>query len=161
MPIKKIRMNTRDVPWMTQHLKDLIRKRQQAFHKKGAASVQYKFYRNQVNRERKICRAKFYESRVAHMKKEDPKAWWREMKRLSGGKACSGDLLNHMNVKELENLSTHELASSIIKAFLEPLEEYRLSCPITRLALDKDPPDFLELSEERVWKVLSKLNPSK
>ena len=30
-----------------------------------------------------------------------------------------------------------------------------------RLALDKDPPEFLELSEERVWKVLSKLNPSK
>ena len=137
MPIKKIRMNTHDVPWMTQHLKDLIRKRQQAFHKKGAASVQYTFYRNQVNRERKICRAKFYESRVAHMKKEEPKAWWREMKRLSGGKACSGDLLNHMNVKELENLSTHELASSINKAFLEPLEEYRLPCPITCLALDK------------------------
>ena len=95
------------------------------------------------------------------MKKEDPKAWWREMKRLSGGKACSGDLLNHMNAKELENLSTHELVSSINKAFLEPLEEYRLSCPITCLALDKDPPEFLELSEERVWKVLSKLDPSK
>ena len=98
---------------------------------------------------------------MAHMKKEEPKAWWREMKRLSGGKACSGDLLNHMNVKELENLSTHELASSINKAFLEPLEEYRLPCPITCLALDKDPPDFLELSEERVLKILSKLNPSK
>lgn len=35
---------------------------------------------------------------------------------------CSGDLLNHINVKEVENLSTHELANSINKAFLEPLE---------------------------------------
>ena len=59
---KKVPMNTRDIPWMTQHLKDLIRKREQAFHKKGADSVQYKFYRNQVNRERKHCKAKFYQS---------------------------------------------------------------------------------------------------
>ena len=61
---KKDRMNTRDVPWITQHLKDLIRTREQAFHKKGADSVQYKLYRNQVNRERKLCKAK---------KKKEPK----------------------------------------------------------------------------------------
>ena len=54
---KKVRMNTRDVPWITQHLKDLIRKREQAFHKKGAESIQYKLYRNQVNRERKPRKA--------------------------------------------------------------------------------------------------------
>lgn len=73
-------------PWMTQHLKDLIQIRRQAFYKKGADSVLIKFYGNQVNWENQLCRTKFYESRVAHMKKEDPKAWWREMKRLSGGK---------------------------------------------------------------------------
>ena len=146
---------------MTQHLKDLIQKRKQAFHKKGADSVQFKFYRNLVNRERKLCRSKFYESRVAHMKKEDPKAWWKESKRLSGGKFFSGDLINHINVKEVENLSTHELANSINKAFYQPLEKYRLSCPITRLALEKNLPEFLEVSEERVWKVLSRLNPLK
>jgi len=73
------------------------------------------------------------------MKKEDPKAWWREMKRLSGGKVFSGDLINHINVKEVENSSTHDLANSINKAFLEPLEELHLFCPITRLALEKVP----------------------
>ena len=57
------------------------------------------------------------------MKKDDPKVWWREMKRFSGGKVCSGDLFNHINVEEVENLSTHELANSINKVFLEPLEE--------------------------------------
>ena len=56
------------------------------------------------------------------------------MKRLSGGKIFSGDLINHINVKEVENLSTHELANSINKAFLEPLEEYRLFCPIIHFA---------------------------
>ncbi|CAH3188851.1 unnamed protein product [Porites evermanni] len=42
MPVRKVRMNTRDAPWMTQHLEDLIRKRQQAFLNKGADSVQCK-----------------------------------------------------------------------------------------------------------------------
>jgi len=46
--ISKVRLNARDSPWMTQHLKVLIQKRQQAFHKKGADSVQFKFYRNLV-----------------------------------------------------------------------------------------------------------------
>lgn len=66
-----------------------------------------------------------------------------------------------MNLKEVKNLSTQDLANSINKAFLEPLEEYRLSCPVSHLALEKDSPEFLELSKERVWKVLSNLNPSK
>jgi len=95
------------------------------------------------------------------MKKEDPKAWWREMKRFSGGNVSSGDLINHINVKEVEKLFTHELANSINKAFLEPLEEYRLFRPITRLALEKNLPEFLEVSEKRVLKILSKLNPFK
>ena len=84
------------------------------------------------------------------------------MKCLSGGKVFSGDLLNHINVKEVENLSTHKLVNTMNKGFLEPLgdlEEYRLSCPITRLALEKNLPEFLEVSEERVWKILSKPNP--
>ena len=77
------------------------------------------------------------------MKKEDPKAWWGEMKRLSGEKLFSGDLINHINFKGVENLSTHELANSINKAFLEPLEEYRLFCPITHLAREKNSPGVL------------------
>ena len=66
-----------------------------------------------------------------------------------------------MNVKKVGNLSTQELANSINKAFLEPLEEYRLSCPITHPTLEKDSSEFLEVSEERVWKVQSNFNPSK
>ena len=71
------------------------------------------------------------------------------------------NFLRRSHQSYIENLSTHELANSINKAFLEPLEEYRLSCPITRLALEKNLPEFLEVSKERVWKILSKLNPFK
>ena len=69
MPIKKVRVNPANASWMTQHLKSLILKRQKAFHKHGTESPQYKFYRNIVNRERKVCKAKFYKSKIEHMKK--------------------------------------------------------------------------------------------
>ena len=35
MPVKKVRVNTADVPWMTKHLKSLTLKRRKAFHEHG------------------------------------------------------------------------------------------------------------------------------
>ncbi len=84
MPVRRIYVNTTDAPWMTAHVKSLILNRQNAFHKHGTESTQYKFYRNAANRERKVAEAKFYQSKVEHMKQENPKAWWKEVKRLCG-----------------------------------------------------------------------------
>ena len=84
MPVKRVRVNTSDVPWMTSHLKSLILKRQKAFREHGAESSCYKFYRNAVNRERKSSKASFYKIKVEHMKDENPKLWWKEVKRLCG-----------------------------------------------------------------------------
>ena len=73
MPVRRVRANTSDVPWMTPHLKSLILKRQRAFCEHGAESSSFKFYRNVVNRERKSCKASFYKVKVEHMKDENPK----------------------------------------------------------------------------------------
>ena len=67
-PIKHIRINTVDIFWMTEKLKDLICKRQKAFLKEGRHSIMYKYYRNAVNRERKICKSRFYTSRIKELK---------------------------------------------------------------------------------------------
>lgn len=53
MPIKSVRWNTKDAPWMTPDLKSMIIKRQKAFHELGANSIQYKYYRNSGNRKRR------------------------------------------------------------------------------------------------------------
>ena len=79
MPVKRVRVNTSDAPTTTQHLKSLILKRQEAFHKHGAESPQYKFYWNAVNRERKTSKANFYKTTVEHMEDENPKVWWKEV----------------------------------------------------------------------------------
>ena len=65
MPVKRVRVNTSDVPWMTSHLNSLILKQQKA-----------------VNRERKSSKASFYKIKVKHMKDENPKLWWKEVRKF-------------------------------------------------------------------------------
>ena len=71
MPVKNVRINPKDAQWMTQELKTLILKRQKAFHRHGANSAIFKFYRNSVNRSRKSCKAMFYNLKVGHLKTDD------------------------------------------------------------------------------------------
>ena len=125
MPVKKVRVNTFDVPWMTQHLKSL--KRQKAFHEHGLKSPQFKFYHNAVNRERKSSTAFFFETKVQSMTEEDPKAWLKEVKRLSDARAHSGALCNHIHAEGAEELSPQDLTNAINEAFLEPMEAYFLT----------------------------------
>ena len=158
MPLKRVRINTRDAPWMTR-----ILKRQEAFKEYGTDSIQFKFYRNVVNRKRKMCKAKCYETKVEQMKQSDPKSWWKEVKRLSGARNSSPcSLLSHLDVDELESLPLSEVADYINHAQLESLDEYRLTEDIPKLPLEKDQlPEFLVVTEENVYTRLSHLNPAK
>ena len=160
MTVKKVRMNTKDALWMTLELKSLILKRRKAFHRHGADSAIFIFYRNSVNRSRKRCKATFYNSKVGHLKTDYPKRWWSEVKRLSGSSAPSGDLRNHLNVEELNDFPPKDVANAINSALLEPLEEYRLASALFPLSLEESP-EFLEVSEDRVYRTLNSLNPSK
>ena len=82
------------------------------------------------------------------------------MKRLSNMKVTDNELLTHLNVEGFSDLTPHEQANAINLAFLEPLEAYRLTTLLPRLALEESP-EFLEISEMKIQKVLAKLNPYK
>ena len=124
-------------------------------------SMLYKFYRNAVNLERKSCKARFYKSNVEHMKEENPKVWWKEVKRLCGFNSNSGNVSSHILIEGIENPTDQELANAINEAFLEPLEEYRLPQPLTKLRVDEETPELPEVSDMRIFKFLTALNPSK
>ena len=160
MPEKQIRIHPNDAPWMTQKLKSLILSRQKAFHMHGAYSPQFKHYRNRFNRERKVCRAKYYESHIKQLKGEASRKWWNEVKRFSGMKSADVNLSDQINVEGFRTLNPQEQANIINTAFLAPLDEYKLSEPLDHLPLE-DLPIFLEVTEERVQQALAKLNPNK
>ena len=118
MPLKKVRFNIKDPPWMNPELKSLILKRQSPFHQPGTNSVSFRFYRNLVNRTRKRCKSKFYESRIQHLKNENPRRWWAEVKRLNGSPSNSrGSVLHHVNIAELVNLPLKEDQWRLFRAY--------------------------------------------
>ena len=72
MPAKPVKICTADVPWMNESF-FFIMKRQKAFCAHCPDSAQFKYFRNLVNRLRKICRGKYYESKIQHLKGETRK----------------------------------------------------------------------------------------
>ena len=162
MPMTRSKKCPVDAPWITNHFKTLIIERQKAFSTYGPDSSSFKSLRNQVNRERKICKSNYYKLRVHQMKQTDSKEWWKEVKRLSGmASTRSSDIRNIIDIENLEQLSEQELANKINEAFLDPLSVYKLSSPLLPLELEVNNPEFLVVTEETVYSYLSKLNPAK
>ena len=95
------------------------------------------------------------------MKEENPKAWSREVKRLSGAPGHSGALCNHIHAEGAEELSPQELANAINDAFLEPMEEYSLPRPLAQIPLEEDSAHLPVVSELFIARLLAKLNLSK
>lgn len=78
LPLKSKTIHPNEPAWVTQKLKRLVSIRQKALARGDHA--EYRVLRNRVNRERKSCRAKFYESKVEHLKESKPATWWSEVK---------------------------------------------------------------------------------
>ena len=124
MPERSIRVYPKDCPWMSVRLKKLIRMRQQAFYS-NRHGLAYKFYRNAVNKERKLRKGKYYTSKVQDLKGVNPCSWWKEVNKLSGAKSENVNLLNALNVPDFDNLSSPEIANGINEALLEPLRQFQ------------------------------------
>ena len=118
-----------------------------------------------MNRERKACRAKYFQAKVEHLKECKPSAWWNEIKKLSG---CSPASTERSYVtKSLRHLygpsDDITLANIINKAFLSPMRSFTplpadyLTLPTT--SATQQP--ALVVSNELVYKKLVKLNRSK
>ena len=147
---------------MTVKLKKLIRMRQEAFHS-DANGAAYKFFRNKVNRERKVCKGIYYTSKVQDMRGVNPREWWKEINKLSGAKKQNSNLVKSLNVPHYQNMTPEEIANAINNALLEPMQSYQ---PLDNtsnvyLPLEEIDPEFLEVSADRVHKHLMHLNKHK
>ena len=163
LPIQSRRVHSTEPPWITSTLKELIQARQRALSR--GDDQQFREIRNRVNRERKACRAKYFQAKVEHLKECKPSAWWNEVKKLS---CCSPAFTERSYVtKSLQHLygpsDDATLANIINKAFLWPMRSF------TPLPADyvihptnnATQQPALVVSNESVYKKLMKLNRSK
>ena len=90
---------------VTADFKKLIKNRREAAFSSGNDSL-FKHSPNRINRERKICRAKFYFSKVKHLKRTKPKRWWNEVKQIVGMVPAAGsdDLCSRIHLNNIENM---------------------------------------------------------
>lgn len=75
LPLTPKIVMSNDPPWFTKQMKSLIKQRQVAFTRGDLDS--FRSLRNRVNRLRKSCRAKYYESKVEHLMNCKPRTWWK------------------------------------------------------------------------------------
>ena len=96
--------------------------------------------RNAVNRERKKCRSKFYESKVKQLKSSHPKQWWKSIKALCGmNPVSSASTFSHLIAPSREpnsqSQSLPDLANTINQTFLSPMEHFQSLCSTTPLPI--------------------------
>ena len=87
MPLRSKTIYSGEPSWINATLKDLMRRRQRALALGNFSG--FRLFRNRLNRERKACRAKYYDAKVAHLKNCKPSVWWSEVKKLSGLSSAS------------------------------------------------------------------------
>ena len=81
IPLRPKNIHRSKPPWLNNKLKNLIQRRQCAFTQGNMDT--FRTLRNCMSRERKICRAKYYEAKVSHLRECKPSVWWKEVKKLS------------------------------------------------------------------------------
>ena len=115
--------------------KNLIKHRQIAFANND--TTRYRYYRNQINRERKRLRSKYFLLKVNHLKNIKPSAWWNEVKRISGMQPASNseNLLSQIHIDQVDTGNPLSVANKINSAFLEPMQDYQ---PLTNTLVPTD-----------------------
>ena len=151
---------------MNSTLKSLIKRCQHALAERNV--VTFRLLRNRVNRKRKICRAKYYEAKISHLKEGKPSLWWKEVKKLSITIPVSETLNN--TTKLLQHLGSQEkaeLANTINDAFLSPMSDFA-SLPSNFVPIQRVQDPVLDLAvaplivpTHSVYKKLSTLNSTK
>ena len=156
LPLTLKTVMTNDPPWINKQLKSLIHQRQVAFARGDLVS--FRSLRNRVSRLRKSYRAKYYASKVEHLRNCKPRTWWKGVKTLGGMKSATRtDLMSVLrHVDPEHNSGPTALANTVNEAFLAPMRTYApLAQDATSDVCYPNPPLVSELC------VLKKLSLSK
>ena len=162
LPVQSKSIHSTDPPWVNPALKDLIRRRQMALAENN--QPMFRSLRNRVNRERKICRARYFDAKVSHLKECKPSNWWKEVKKLSGMSSAvrdSGELMRSLQHINSESSCASDLSNLINNTFLSPMQDFTpLSADSFQLSQDSSSPPFV-VTEHSVYLKMTSLNPRK
>jgi hypothetical protein len=108
LPQRVVARHSTDKPWVTDEFRRLIRKRQYAWTNNNIS--EFRKLRNNINRLSRKLRKRFYDRKVADLRKCDAANWWRQTKILTG-QSSKPDLVGMAN--DQTGGDVQELASRI------------------------------------------------
>ena len=160
LPLRSKAIHSSDPPRINPGLKDLIRRQQRALAENNQPI--FRFLRNRVNHERKICRWWYYDSKVSQLKECKPSAWWSGVKKLSGMSSAvrdSEELMRSLQHISEESLNALDLANLINDTFLSPMQDFTpLSAESFQLLQDHSTEQPFVISTHAVYLQLLSIN---
>ena len=122
IPLRSKTIHRSEPPWLNDKLKNLIKRHQCALAKGNMDT--FRTLRNCMDRECKICRAKYYEAKVSHLRECKPSVWWKEVKKLSSMSPASETWDDNSKLLQHLGFSPGDLANYINSAFLTPMQSF-------------------------------------
>ena len=122
-PLKTVKLHPTDKPWITSSIKQLIKNRQNAFHRGDTA--QWQRLKRKVQSEIEHRKKEFYKNKIKHLRKDDCWKWWQAVNKLSGKSSRNS---NFMFERDGYILSDLKLVNSInnfytsVNADIPPLD---------------------------------------
>ena len=135
LPTYTVKRHSTDKPSINDTFRRLIRARQYAFRQGNLEK--YKSCRNKVQRCAKLLRKKYYESKVADLRRADPRNWWSRVKNITGMSSSSSGALNGL-ANEKYNGDVEMLANEVNKFFHSVSSDLQL---LNHDILEMIPPD--------------------
>ncbi|XP_072050129.1 uncharacterized protein [Amphiura filiformis] len=154
-PEKKRKILANDKPWITDHVKQLIVERQNAFQSGNVS--EWRKLRNLVKREVEKAKISYHANRVRHLQKAEPRKWYQELKKITN--STKKDL--KLNIPGIDDKDGVGKANSIndmfanVSAHVPPLDFNELPAYLP----SKEPPPHLY--PWVVYNELKKINPNK
>ncbi|XP_033109306.1 uncharacterized protein LOC117110657 [Anneissia japonica] len=156
-PTKVIKTHNTDKPWITQHLRSLIDKRQVAYVK--GDSVEWRKFRNIVKRE--VLKAKhiYHIERVKHLQhSDDPHKWHRQIKSMTNTRNSTDLNLVIPGIPSADHCGIANAINDRLTRFGANLPLLNYGKPPAYLPSDKPAP---RVQPWEVYNKLKKINPKK
>ena len=159
LPVYEVTRYSTDKPWVTDQFRRLIRQRQYAWTHNNM--VDYRRYRNAVNRLSKTLRKSFYQKKIAGLRNCDSTNWWKQTKLLTGQASKQPELFGLANtltggdVEQLANVINESLTK--VSVDLKRLTSADNYVTDSDASLHDDECDFT-ISPEAVFRRLEKIN---
>ncbi len=158
LPIKTVKRNENDMPWVTDNFHQLIGLWQYHFH--SGNTMMFNYYRNKVNRNRKQLMSKFYSSKMDNL---NPHNWWKEINLITGMKNKKSSLQGMAN--SLYDGDIQLLAEKISAALQAVIDDIKPLSPDDCFTTGVDTQDHLadcySISVSQVEHSLKKINVKK